>query len=289
MNMVKPIDILFVASEVDPFVKTGGLADIAGSLPKMVKTLGHEIRVMLPGYGFINDRRFHLHNLLRMKDITIPVGERVEQAYIKSSYLDCDNKKVQVYFLSNDRYFGREGAYFDPASKQYFTDNDERFIFFCRGVLETLKRLGWQPKIIHCNDWQSGLIPVYLKTLYKDDPYFKNIKTIFTAYNLASHGIFPKGSYEKTGLPHGLMNDQNGHNGKLNFLEAGIAFADIVTTIGVRADRKLGPGSNGDVVDILAKQKRQIISLTASPHDGPNRTEFIAEKFISLYRDLAKA
>ena len=286
--MTKPLDILFVASEAEPFVKTGSLSDLAGNLPKTVKTMGHEIRVMLPGYGFINERRFHLHNLLRMKDIDVPIGKKTEKAYIKSSYLNCENKKVQVYFLSNDRYFGREGLYADPASKQYFPDNDERFIFFCRGVLETLKRLGWQPKIIHCNDWQCGLIPVYLKTIYKDDPYFKNIKTVFTAYNLASHGIFPKASFEKAGLPGSLLEDDGGKNGKLNFQEAGLSFADVSTTFGMRADKKLGSPLTATLSESVGKSRKQIISLTSSGQEG-KRTDLIAEKFVSIYRDLVKS
>jgi starch synthase len=285
--MIKPIDVLFVASEADPFVKTGSLSDLAGNLPKTVKTMGHDIRVMLPGYGFINERRHHLHNLLRMKDIEIPVGNKMERAYIKSSYINCENKKVQVYFLSNDKYFNREGLYADPGSKQYFPDNDERFIFFCRGVLETLKRLGWQPKIIHCNDWQCGLIPVYLKTLYKDDPYFKSIKTVFTAYSLASHGIFPKSSYEKSGLPSGILEELNG-GGKLNFLEAGMNYADVSTTFGLKADKKLGTTLNGNGNEAFGKIKKKIISLTSSPQEG-KRTDLIAEKFVSIYRDLAKS
>jgi starch synthase len=285
--MIKPIDVLFVASEADPFIKTGSLSDLAGNLPKIVKTMGHEIRVMLPGYGFINERRFHLHNLLRMKDIEVPVGNKTERAYIKSSYLNCENKKVQVYFLSNDKYFNREGLYADPDSKQYFPDNDERFIFFCRGVLETLKRLGWQPKIIHCNDWQCGLIPVYLKTLYKDDPYFKNIKTVFTAYSLASHGIFPKSSYEKSGLPTGILEELNG-GGKLNFLEAGMSYADISTTFGLKADKKLNTNGSGNSIDAFGKLRKKIISLTSSPQEG-KRTDLIAEKFVSIYRDLTKS
>jgi starch synthase len=284
--MLKPIDVLFVATEVDPFVKTGSVADLAGALPKSVKTLGHEIRVMLPGYGTINERRHHLHNLLRMKDIEVPVGNRIERAYVKSSYLNCENKKVQVYFLSNDRYFNREGLYANPATKEYFPDNDERFIFFCRGVLETLKRLGWQPKIIHCNDWQCGLIPVYLKTIYKNDPYFQNIRTVFTAYSLASHGIFPKGSFDKTGLPAGTFSENNGHGGKLSFLDAGMNFADVATTIGMKADKKLCGGPE-ELLENAVKPKKNVISLTVTSQNG-KRGEQLADKFVSIYRDLAK-
>ena len=284
--MSKALDVLFVASEVEPFAKTGSIAELAANLPKWIKTMGHEIRVMLPGYGFINERRFHLHRLLRMKDIPIPMGVSPnELAYVKSSYLATDNKKVQVYFLSNDRYFNRGGLYSHPDTKQYFVDNDERFIFFCRGILETLKRLGWQPKIIHCNDWQCGLIPVYLKTLYKNDPYFKNVRTVFTAYNLAYHGSFPNASVDKTGLPLSIFSGHGARAGKLDFLRAGLAYADVITTIGVKADKKFS-GEDG-LMELFKQQKKSIISLTLPAANGAKHEE-LAEKFISIYSDLAK-
>src|SRR5437899_1311611 len=226
--MSKSIGILYVASEAEPFIKTGSIGDLAGSLPKTVKAFGHDIRVMLPGYGIINNRRFQIHNLLRMKDIEVPIANDMELAYVKSSYLASESHKVLVYFLSNDRYFSREGLYYHPDTKKYFPDNDERFIFFCRGVLETLKRLRWQPDIIHCNDWQCGLIPAYLKTTYKNDPFFRNVKTVFTAFSLASHATFPLTSYAKSGLPSGLLPENGLGTDRLNFLRAGLTFADVV-------------------------------------------------------------
>lgn len=282
--MTKSLDVLYVVAEADPFVKSGSLGDLAGILPKNVKTLGHEIRVMLPGYGFINERRHHLHNLLRMKDIEVPVGDTLERAQIKSSYLNCENKKVQVYFLSNERYFDRAGLYSHPDTKQYFGDNDERFIFFCRGVLETLRRLGWQPNIIHCNDWQCGLIPLYLKTIYKDDPYFKNMRTVFTAYSLASHGTFPKSSFEKAGLPTSIMGNHHQDNGKLNFLQAGMHYADVTTTLGIKADKKLRTSSGVHLHD--GPGRKPVISLTTNRNG--NRGALLAEKLVSIYRDLTK-
>jgi len=285
--MSKPIDVLYVATEAEPFAKTGSLGDLAGTLPKSVKSLGHEIRVMLPGYGFINERRFHLHNLLRMKDIEIPVGDLRERAFVKSSYIICDNKKVQVYFLSNERYFNREGLYFHPETKRYFPDNDERFIFFCRGVLETLKRLGWQPRVIHCNDWQCGLIPAYLKTLYKSDPFFRNIRTVFTAYSLASHGTFPKSSLEKTGLPPGVFPFEGETQHSLNFLKAGMAFADVVTTFGLKADKKINGDNSNGFHDILSQTNKRVVSMTPNSTNG-TRGESLAEKFVSIYKDLVK-
>lgn len=286
--MSKPIDVLYVATEAEPFAKTGSLGDLAGSLPKSVKSLGHEIRVMLPGYGFINERRFHLHNLLRMKDIEIPVGGTTERAFVKSSYIVCENKKVQVYFLSNERYFNREGLYCHPETKRYFPDNDERFIFFCRGVLETLKRLGWQPKVIHCNDWQCGLIPAYLKTIYKNDSFFKNTRTVFTAYSLASHGTFPKSSFDKTGLPHGSFTFEKEAQHQLNFLKAGMAFADVVTTFGLKADKKINGDQSNGYNDILAVANKQVVSMTPGSAVNGSRNEILAEKFVTIYRDLTK-
>ncbi len=283
--MPKPIGILFVASEADPFIKTGSIGDLAGTLPKMVKALGHDIRVMLPGYSAINNRRFQIHNLLRMKDIEVPIADAFERAQVKSSYLNSENQKVLVYFLSNDRYFNREGLYFHPDTKKYFTDNDERFIFFCRGVLETLKRLRWQPHIIHCNDWQCGLIPAYLKSTYKDDPYFRNVKTVFTVYSLASHASFPKSSLDKSGLPEGLFKD-NGSAERLNFLKAGLAHADVVTTFGNRAEKGIRLSPHDDMEKLLHARKNSIISMSS---ENGNGQEYLANKLIDLYRDLVKS
>jgi glycogen synthase len=190
-TMSRPLNILFVSSEVDPFAKTGGLADVSSALPKAIKDLGHEIRIMLPRYRFIGERKFRLHDIIRLKEIPIPVGINTAIGNVKSSFITNQKDKVQVYFLDNEEYFGRDGIYQIPATKKDYKDNDERFIFFCRGVLETLKRLGWQPDVIHCNDWQTGLIPAYLKTIYKDDPFFRNVKSVFTIHNMAYQGSFP--------------------------------------------------------------------------------------------------
>jgi starch synthase len=284
--MPKPIEILFVASEAEPFIRSGSLGDIAGNLPKTVKSFGHDIRVMLPGYGNISNRRFQIHSLLRMQDIEVPVANTTEHANIKSSYLSSENQKVLVYFLANDRYFNRDGLYYHPDTKKYFNDNDERFIFFCRGVLETLKRLQWQPQIIHCNDWQSGLIPAYLKTIYKNDPYFKNTKTVFTVYSLASYASFPKSAYDKAHLPFNLF-DGNGCEGdKLNFLKAGLAFADVITTMGNKAEKGIVLCPHDEMEKLLHTRKASIISM-----GGENGThqDILAQKLIDIYRDLIKS
>ncbi|MBI4534933.1 MAG: glycogen synthase, partial [Ignavibacteriae bacterium] len=154
------------------------------------------------------------------------------KANVKSSFITASNHKIQVYFLDNQALYGRSGMYIHPESKKDYVDNDTRFIFFSRGVLEVLKRMGWQPDIIHCNDWQTGLIPAYLKTLYKEDPFYKKTKTVFTMHNMAYQGIFPKTSFTKTLLPKTLLSEKGIESqGCVNFLKAGIVFSDALTTV----------------------------------------------------------
>jgi starch synthase len=230
--MSKPLNILFVSSEVEPFAKTGGLADVSGTLPQVIKDSGHEIRIIMPRYGSISERKFKLHDVIRLKDIEVPIGDEKKVANVNSSFIANVKSKVQVYFLANKEMYERPGIYANPDTKKDYADNDIRFIFFCRGVLETLKRLGWQPDIIHCNDWQTGLIPAYIKTIYNNDPFFKHIKTVFTIHNLAYQGTFPASSFEKTGLPESEFTKEGVEfYGKLNFMKSGLVYSDVITTV----------------------------------------------------------
>ncbi len=171
--MTQPLNVLFLSSEVFPFAKTGGLADVASALPQALKEIGNDVRLAIPRYGFVSERKFRIHEIIRLKDIDIPIGKKVAKLNVKSSFLIGERTKVQIYFIDSSEFFGRPGIYQDPKSKKDYADNDERFIFYSRGILEILKRLGWAPHIIHCNDWQSGLVPVYLKKIYSRDPFLK--------------------------------------------------------------------------------------------------------------------
>ena len=250
--MSRPLNILFASSEVDPFAKTGGLADVCSALPKAIKDLGHEVRIIMPRYRFISEWKFKLHDVIRLKEIPVPVGNGIEVANVKSSFITNLKDKVQVYFLDNPKYFGRDGIYQSPSSKTDYKDNDERFIFFARGALETLKRLGWQPDIIHCNDWQTGLIPAYVKTVYADDDFFRSVKTIFTIHNLGYQGAYHAESFAKSGLPsEAFKPDGVEAYGKFNFLKTGIYYADVVTTVSKKYAQEIcesedaGAGLNG--------------------------------------------
>lgn len=262
--MAKPLNILLVSSEVEPFAKTGGLADVSGALPQTIKQLDHEIRVMMPRYGSINERKARLHEMIRLKEIEIPVGSKTYPASVKSSFIINSHAKVQTYFLDNEVLFGRSGLYVHPETKKDYEDNDERFIFFCRGVLEVLKKLGWQPDVIHCNDWQTGLIPVYLKTLYKNDPFYKDTCSVLTIHNMAYQGVFPRSVFPKTGLPKDLLSEDGIEAyGKLNFLKAGLVFADAITTVSEKYAEEIQSSDEFGVglQDVVRKRKNDLSGI----------------------------
>jgi starch synthase len=259
--MSRPLSVFYISSEVEPFAKTGGLADVAGAFPQIIRELGHDIRILLPKYGFIGERKYNIYDVIRLRDIPIPIGKNTEQASIKSSFITNQRIKVQVYFFDLPKYFNRDGVYLDPVSKKDYKDNDERYIALCRGAIEMLKRLGWKPDIIHCNDWQTALIPAYLKTVYKDDPFYNKIKTVFTIHNLAFQGVFPKESFDKTGLPEDIFNQNGLATGDvMNMMKAGIVYSDVLTTVSkkyaeeISTDEELGCG----LKDLLSKRKRDL-------------------------------
>jgi len=228
--MAKPLSILFVSSEVYPFAKTGGLADVSYSLPLALRELGHDIRVMMPKYGSISERKNRIHEINRLKDFAIKVGEVESIATVKSSAITTSRSKVQAYITTNQNYFeANKGFYSDPTTGIDYPNNDERFIFFNRTVLQTCILLGWFPDIIHCNDWQTGLVPALARTEYANE--FKDAKIIYTIHNFGNQGSFPASSLMKTGItpPDDIANIT--HNDRLNFMKAGIAYSDQITTV----------------------------------------------------------
>ncbi|MCP5061138.1 MAG: glycogen synthase GlgA [Ignavibacteriae bacterium] len=233
MATARKYKILFVTSEVVPFVKTGGLADVSSSLPQKLQELGHQVRLVVPKYGAIDERKYKIHEVVRLKDLTTTIGKKEVVYSLRSSFLVGSKARVQLYFLDNDEYFGkRRSLYSDPMTGKDFKDNDERYILLAKSVFELISKLGWIPDIIHCNDWQGGMVPLFLKTLFKDEPKFKDIKTVFTIHNLNMKGEFPKSSFANTGLPQ-EYNTEKGvlHKGKVSFLKTGIQYADVITTV----------------------------------------------------------
>ncbi len=227
--MARPLSILFVSSEAYPFAKTGGLADVSYSLPLAIREIGHDIRVMIPKYGSISERKNKIHEINRLREIQIPVGNQSWPATVKSSSMNNPRQKVQAYITTNVNYFdAKKGFYADPLTGINYPDNDERFIFFNKTVLQTCLVLGWFPDIIHCNDWQTGILPALIRTVYPQE--FKHSKIVYTIHNFNNVGSFPAESFEKTGLPEDAR-EMTIHDSRLNFVKAGIMYSDSVTTV----------------------------------------------------------
>jgi len=228
---MKQFKILYLASEVAPFAKAGGLADVTGALPKALKGLNQEIRLMIPKYKFINERKYILREVIRLREIPVTINGKTEIANVKSAFLP--DSKVQIYFIEIGDFFNRPGIYVDPATNKPYEDNAERFAYFSKAALETLKILSWQPEIIHCNDWQTAFIPVYLKTIFQAEPFFTGVKTIFTLHNLTSQGSFPKETAQKIDFDESQTREGGMFNkdGKLNLTKAAIHFSDFITTV----------------------------------------------------------
>lgn len=257
---MKKLKILFLSSEVAPFAKTGGLADVSSSLPKALRELGHEVRIMMPKYKVVNERKFVLREVIRLKDIPLAMGDDEVKINVKSAFT-MDPIKIQTYFIDHRPYFHRDELYVDAKTGQEYPDNAERFILFAKGVLETLKILSWQPNVIHCNDWQTSLIPFLMKTQYKDDEFFKKISTLLTIHNVEFQGNFPPEKYKKTNADESIF--KTGSNleyyEKFSFLKTGIYYSDYVTTVSeqyaveLQSSEEYGMGFEGIFKDIKKK------------------------------------
>lgn len=225
--------ILFASSEVLPFSKTGGLADVAGSLPVALKKLGHDVRVITPKYKSAEEGKFELRQVV--DDMEVPISNRLESCSILEGKID---ESVPVYLIKNDNYYHRDELYGD--SQGDYPDNAERFIYFSRSILEACKALNFSPDILHCNDWQTGLTPVYLRKLYHEDQLFSQTASIYTIHNLGYQGLFWHYDMHLTGLgwdlftPNGLE-----YYGKINLMKGGLLWADVISTVSKKYSQEI--------------------------------------------------
>jgi starch synthase len=172
--------VLFISSEISPYLELNEQSKIARFLPQGIQERGKEIRTFMPRFGCINERRNQLHEVIRLSGMNLIIDDSDHPLIIKVASIQA--ARMQVYFIDNEEYFQRKQTYRD-ASGTFFNDNDDRSIFFGRGVLETVKKLGWSPDIIHCHGWMTALVPLFIKTSYKDDPMFHNSKVVYSLYN----------------------------------------------------------------------------------------------------------
>jgi starch synthase len=173
--------VLFISQEIFPYIEgENEMGKIGRYLPQGIQERGKEIRTFMPRFGVVNERRNQLHEVIRLSGMNLIIDDSDHPLIIKVASIQA--ARMQVYFIDNEEYFQRK-AIFRDAKKKFYKDNDDRVIFFCRGVLETVKKLGWSPDIIHCHGWITSLVPFYVKTSYKDDPMFKNSKVIYSVYD----------------------------------------------------------------------------------------------------------
>lgn len=257
-----------VFSEVAPFANTGELGNVGGALPKALKDLGHDVRVITPQYRIVNERKYVLRDVIRLQDIEVHLGEETLRINVKSAFLP--NSKVQIYFIDYKPFFFRDGLYVNAKNGKDYQDNDRRFILFSKGVLETLTKLQWQPDVIHCNDWQSGLIPFFLKTMNKDNPFFNHTSSLFTVHNFDAQGNFHPKCLSYMGVNGNFVFPGSGieFHGDCSFLKAGIIYADAVNVVNnkVVASSQMKKSSKHNMEEVL-KSRREKYSRISSGID----------------------
>ena len=225
--------IAFASSEVFPYAKTGGLADVAGSLPVELAKLGHEVKVFMPKYNTFDETKFGLHYNWDIGGIPVRVAGTVHQVHAYTAKLP--NSNVDIYFIDCPYYFHRYQLYTNDL------DEDERFILFSKGVIEVLQHLQWAPDIIHCNDWHTALLPLQLNDNYSWDKHFINTATVFTIHNIAYQGRFVKDAFGKAEIKneyylHGGLGE---YEGGINFIKTAIYTSDVISTVSENYAREL--------------------------------------------------
>jgi starch synthase len=240
--------ILFVASEVAPFAKTGGLADVTGSLPKVLKRMGHDVRIILPFYATVAEARFPVSGVTER--ISVPFPDREETGLLHQTFLD----EIPVYLLGHKDYFEREYLYGTPAGD--YPDNPRRFAFFCRSVLALLKLWDFSPDLLHCHDWQTALIPLLLKYELHRDPLYQGTAVLYTIHNLAYQGLFPPESLVDMGLDRSYLTlDRLEFYGKVNLMKGAIQAADLVNTVSETYCREIQTPEQGCGMEGVLKMR----------------------------------
>ncbi|OGP80123.1 MAG: starch synthase [Deltaproteobacteria bacterium RBG_16_49_23] len=254
--MNKPLRILLATPEAVPFAKTGGLADVAGALPKFLQPLGCEVILVMPYYRMVKQSGLPLQYL--GEGIEVPLRDETLRAEIYQGRLDKD---IPVYFIGRDEFFDREYLYSTPKG-DYF-DNAERFIFFTRAVLHFAHHIQFSPDVIHHHEWQTGLIPAYLRSIYSNDPLFTRTATVFTIHNIAYQGLFKREKLSLTGLPREMYNPEGIEFWeRINLMKAGIVYADAINTVSQKYSEEIqSPEYGYGLEGILRKRKEDLYGI----------------------------
>lgn len=265
--------ILFITHEMSPFLELSKIAKITRQLPQAMQEKGFEIRILMPRFGSINERRNRLHEVIRLSGMNIVINDNDNPLIIKVASLP--SARMQVYFLDNEEYFQRKTIFRD-AKENFHADNDERMIFFCKGAIETVKKLGWMPDVVHCFGWMTSLVPMYLKTSYKEDPMFKNTRVVYSVYencftesldkNLKTKSLMPEMEASQTSL----LKDSTCSALHIN----AINYSDAV----VKADENI----DNAVIKFLSKQSDKTII------ENYNHDEIDFDTFVTFYEEVSE-
>ncbi len=269
--------VLIASSEIVPFAKTGGLADVTGALARALRRAGIEADCVLPFYRCVDRGRFPVSQA--GPSVRVPLGHREEVGTVEEA--DAGGG-VRAFLVRNDRYFDREFLYGTRDGE--YADNCERFTFFCRSVMEWLTRTGQAYDVLHCNDWQTALIPAYVKTLYSGEDAVRNAATVFTIHNLGYQGLFWNHDLPMTGLGWDLFNPKGlEFFGKLNLMKAGLVFSDLLTTVSPTYSREIQTPEYGYGLDGVLYERREdlfgIINGIDDEEWNPAKDPLIAAQF----------
>ena len=268
--------ILLATSEMEPFARTGGLGDVLGSLPKALAELGVQVSIVLPLYRMVDRKKYGLEPFGQSRKIL--VDEKLESYRLfKTAW-----GKIDVYFVEKSSYFDREEIY--GTTDRDYPDNAERFIFFSRAVVDLACQIQPELHIIHVNEWQTGIIPVYLSTHRDIRARFQKTATVFTIHNLGYQGIFPKADFRYTGLDWSVFSPETlEFNGKLNLLKGGIVFSDVLSTVSRKyAEEILTPEFSFDLGEVLQQNRQKLFGiLNGVDYDiwNPSTDKFLPANF----------
>ncbi len=277
--------VAMLASEIVPFAKTGGLADVAGALPKFLHPLGVEFKVLMPFYRETRLKNLSLRRVLDKQELSWP-GKSVP-----FSVWEAKENSVSFLFVEHDEYFDREHLYGTP--KGDYPDNGERFAFFAGAALEALRALNFRPDVIHAHDWQSAMALAYLKFASAQDSFFVHTRSLFTIHNLAYQGLFEKDILGRIGLPEALFNMEDlEFYGRVNFLKAGILYATAVSTVSRRYSQEIQTPEFGHRLDGLLRKRRDTLFGILNGVDysdwNPATDKFTIRPFDPTYLDGKK-
>jgi starch synthase len=257
--------VLYVSQEIVPYTGETRMGEVASLLPQKTQENGKDIRMFLPKFGDINERRHQLHEVIRLSGMNLIIDDFDHQLIIKVASIQ--KLRMQVYFIDNDEYFPRKQM-FHEEDGSFMTNNDERMIFYCKGVIETVRKLGWKPDIIHCQGWFTSLVPMYIKKLYADNPLFEDVKVIYSVFDTSFDGIL------SNTLPEKLLFE--------NLEESDVA---SLKASNIRNLHKFAIDYSDAVVEASADMDKEVLEYIKSS-EKPFMEYPGAEDYIDAYQDF---